>query len=226
MVLLQDARGVTVLLDGGNDARAAQALVGAHLPFWQRDISAVLVSAADPQHVGGLRGLTTIYNVHLAIDAGAIYPSATYAQWRAELRTAAVPRVATRTNLRLVLDPASLIDVLQPRSLSLDEDPAPVAYRIRIGHRVVLVLNQAAASSDSPLLKADGACVDDLVVTGVLDPSTASFLLQDVRPRLTVLPAGTVGGRKAVARPLPGGSAVRTLAPGEALQLSTRGGTC
>jgi competence protein ComEC len=226
MVLLQDAGGVTVLLDGGNDARAAQALVGAHLPFWQRDVSAVLVTATDPQHVGGLRGLTSIYSVHLAVDAGAIYPSATYAQWRAELRTAAVPRVATQTGLRLILDPASWIDVLQPRSLSLDEDPPPVAYRIRIGRRVVLVLNQAAASSDSPLLKADGACVDTLVVTGVLAPQDASFLLNDLRPRLTVLPLGATGSLKAVAGPLPAGSAVRTLAPGEVLQLSAVGGTC
>ena len=228
MLLLQDADGGTILIDGGKDGRATQALLGAHLPFWQRDLSAVLLSTADPMHVEGLRGLTAIYDVHLAADAGTIYPSATYAQWRAELRTSAVPRVRSRTGLRLVLDPTSWIDVLQPSSLSLDEDPAPVAYRIRLGHFAALVMNQFAALSDSPLLKADSACVDAVVVTGMVDPSGVAYLLDDLRPRLLVLPAPAAAGGSvtAIAGPVPLGSVVHTLAPGQMLALPVGSGHC
>jgi competence protein ComEC len=227
MALLQNGSGSTILIDGGTDGRAVQSLIGAHLPFWQRDLSAVLLSASDPRHVEGLRGLTALYTIHLAADAGVIYPSATYAQWRAELRTSHVPRVVARTGLRLTLDRTSWIDVLQPPSLTLDEDPAPVAYRIRLGHAVVLVLNQPAALSDSPLLKAESACADAVLITGVVDPASTAYLLDDLRPSLLVLPAPATGTPSpSIAGPAPAGLVTRTIAPGQILELPLGMGRC
>jgi competence protein ComEC len=75
VALVQTPGGPTVLLDGGTTPSAVQAILGEHLPFWSRDLGAVLVSEPDSQHLGGLLGLETLYQIHADFDPGAVYPS-------------------------------------------------------------------------------------------------------------------------------------------------------
>lgn len=193
VLLLQAPNGATALLDGGTDTASLQALLGERLPFWQRDLSAVLVSEPDSHHLPGLLGLDALYTVRRSFDPGAIYPSVTYAHWRAELRDSTVRWSAARTGLRIRLDGRDYVDVLQPAALTLDQVPAPAAYRIRLGSLAVLVLNREALQTDSGVLQADGHCLDVLVLPARADPKLASALLRALRPRLVVLPPPQTG---------------------------------
>jgi len=229
VVLVFGPAGQSVIMDGGRDAPSLQSLLGSHLPFWQRDVSAVFLSEPDMYHAAGLFGLTSLYAVAQEVDPGAIYPSANYAQWRAELRNAAVPRIAARTGLRVSFGNGILIDVLEPQTLSLDIVPAPVAYKVRAGGLTLLMINREAALADPAPLLADGTCVDALVLPTQVDATQASSLIQLLRPHTVILSPPRKPGDTVTAAQLqgmPGGTHVWTAAPGADLSLGDQDGHC
>lgn len=230
-LLIQTPRDQNVLLDGGDTPGTLDALLGRHLPFWQRDLAAVLISEPDRAHAGGLLGITAHYRVLHAYDPGAIYPSITYARWRAELRAEGIGVRKARTGLRIDLGARVWIDVLQPPALSLDEVPAPVAYRIRLRRLVVLVANREALADDPAPLLAEGACVDALVLPPRAARTGALALVRALRPRWVLLQSPAGHARAAALQaadlaPLPAGIRVRQLASGGEFALDSTDGRC
>ncbi len=223
LLLIPD--GGTALFDGGQDPAKLQVLLGEHLPFWQRDLSVVVVSEPDIHHVSGLRGITSLYAVKRNLDPGAIYPSVTYARWRAELRDAGVGVTMAIAGRRIDFGGNTRIDVLLPAVLGLDNVPAPVAYRVQVGHLAVLVVNREALLADPAVLRADGRCLDALVLPTRADPAAAAVLVDALQPRLVVLPQAT-GTMRALRLKLPAGTRAWTAAEGAELPLGSSDGYC
>ncbi|HWE62504.1 MAG TPA: hypothetical protein VHB98_12395, partial [Chloroflexota bacterium] len=180
---------------------------------------------------GGLLGLSALYQIDRAYDPGAIYPSITYSHVRAELRDAGVPERKARTGRRLDLGDGVFVDVLAPRLLSLDETPAPVAYRIRVGRLAALMVNREAVADDPAPLVADGGCLDLLILPARADPAAAAALVRTLHPRLVILAPPTSRTSAATPRaadlePLPHGTVVWQTAAGRELGLGAADGHC
>jgi competence protein ComEC len=190
-LLVTTPGGHTLLIDGGDAPSLLAAALGARLPFWRAHLDAVMLSDIDPAHVGGLRGLTARYTLDRALDPGAVYPSATYALWRAELRDAGVPERKLRTGARYRLDRACSLDVLLPAGLTPVAPAAPVALRLMLGRFSLLLLNRAALAAAPADLLANGARGATALVlpAGADDPSVYGALVRLLRPRLVVLPS-------------------------------------
>jgi competence protein ComEC len=190
-LLVTTPGGHTLLIDGGDAPSLLAAALGAHLPFWRAHLDAVMLSDIAPAHVGGLRGLTARYTLDRALDPGAVYPLATYALWRAELRDAGVPERKLRTGARYRLDAACSLDVLLPNGLTPEAPAAPVALRLMLGRFSLLLLNRAALAAAPANLLADGARGATALVlpAGADDPSVYAALVRLFRPRLVVLPS-------------------------------------
>jgi beta-lactamase superfamily II metal-dependent hydrolase len=190
-LLLTTPSGHALLIDGGAAPSLLAAALSAHLPFWRAHLDAVLLSDVDLAHVGGLRGLTARYTLDRALDPGAVYPAATYALWRAELRDAGVPESKLRTGARYRLDGACSLDVLLPGRLTPEAPAAPVALRLMLGRFSLLLLNRAALAAAPADLLADGARGATALVlpAGADDPSVYAALVRLLRPRLVVLPS-------------------------------------
>jgi hypothetical protein len=196
-----------------------------HLPFWQRDLSVVAVSEPDIHHLAGLRGITALYAVQRDLDPGAVYPTAAYANWRAELRDTGVAVSRATTGERIDFGHGTRVDVLLPVVLGLDQVPAPVAYRIQIGHLAVLILNREALLADPAMLVADGRCLDVLVLPTRAEPASAALLVQALRPHLVVVPQAT-GKTPRLHLNLPPGTRAWIAAEGTELSLGSRDGKC
>ncbi|HXT36007.1 MAG TPA: ComEC/Rec2 family competence protein, partial [Chloroflexota bacterium] len=221
-LLFQTPSGQAVLIDGGQNPALLQAIIGAHLPFWQRDMTAVLVSQPDSRHVGGLVGLSALYRIGEEFDPGAVYPSVTYARWHGVLRDAGVRERLARTGTRLNLGADDWIDVLAPDVVNLDDPSAPAAYRLHLGRQTVLVVNRQAVDGDPTLLQADGSCLDSLVLPDRADPINAGALVRALKPRLVALPQdGSV-----IAADLPRGTHTWLAGEGMELALSSQTGVC
>jgi competence protein ComEC len=190
-LLVTTPGGHTLLIDGGDAPSVLAAALGAHLPFWRAHLDAVMLSDIAPAHVGGLRGLTARYTLDRALDPGAVYPSATYALWRAELRDAGVPERKLRTGARYRLDAACSLDVLLPAALTPEAPAAPVALRLMLARFSLLLLNRAAlAAAPADLLADEARGATALVLpAGANDPSVYAALVRLLRPRLVVLPS-------------------------------------
>jgi beta-lactamase superfamily II metal-dependent hydrolase len=224
-LLLQTPSGQAVLIDGGQNPALLQAIIGAHLPFWQRDLTAVLVSQPDSHHIGGLVGLSTLYRIGEVFDPGAVYPSITYARWHGVLRDAGVRERRARTGVRLGLGAGDWIDILAPDTVNLDDPIAPVAYRLHVGRLSVLVVNRKAVAGDPTALQADGRCLGSLVLPDKADPVGAAALVNALKPRLVVLPQdGSVTAANLA--PLPRGTRTWLAGEGAELALSSQTGAC
>ncbi|HVA92530.1 MAG TPA: ComEC/Rec2 family competence protein, partial [Chloroflexota bacterium] len=224
-LLLQTPSGQAVVIDGGENPSALQAVLGARLPFRQRNLTAVLVSHPDLHQVGGLRGLNALYPIDEAFEPGAVYPSVTYARWHAELRDAGVRDRKARTGLRLDLGDNTWIDVLEPTAVNLADPTAPVGYRIHLGHLAVLVVNAEALEEDPTPLAADGACLDAVILPPTTDPSSAVSIVRNLRPRLVILPQnGSI--QAADLGPLPKGTRLRPPTLGKEFALRSQDGAC
>ncbi len=215
VVLVQTPRRQIVLIDGGDGAGGLRLGLGALLPFWQHDLTLVLLSATDRAHSAGLLGLAGPYRVRAAADTGSFYPGADYALWRADLRNAGVPHTRLRAGTRLLLDEQTAIDVLAPGQPNALAAESPTAYRLWLGGVSVLLLNRQALRGDLSALRADrsplgaGATRDTVVVVPLLpqagDPTWR--LLAAQRPAVAVLPSlgdATAAGARTAPLAVPG----------------------
>ncbi len=224
-LILQTPSGQTVVINGGEDPPSLQAALSTHLPFNQRELTAVLVTQPDLHELGGLRGLNALYPIDQAMEPGAVYPSVTYARWHGELRDAGVRDRKARTGLRLDLGDDTWIDVLEPAAVNLDDPTPPVGYRIHLGHLTALVVNAEALEDDPTPLEADGACLDAVILPSTKDPSSAVSILLNLRPKLVVLPRdGSI--QPADLAPIPKGTRLRLPILGKELALRSQDGAC
>ncbi len=191
-LLLRTPSGRTILIDGADRPDQLAAALGTRLPFWQTSLDAVLSTGTDVSHIAGLRGLTAHYSIARELDPGAVYPGVDYALWRAELRDANVPESKLRRGGRYRFDASSYLDVLLPGGLNPEAPVAPVALRLVVGGRAILLLNRMALDGFDPtLLLTKGAPRDSVLVlpAGGDDPTTYAVAVRTVRPKLVVLPS-------------------------------------
>jgi competence protein ComEC len=222
LLLLQAPGGQTMLVDGGDAPQDLRAVLGEHLPFWQRTITAVVVSAPDRTHLAGLTGLSDLYQVQHAYDTGAVFPSAAYAAWRADLRRAGIPRTTLRTGAVLDLGAGSRLDVLVPEILTAEMAPAPTAYRLHAGDSTVLLENREALFSELPLPSQVG-CIDAAIIPPRATPAAVMTMLQALHPALVVLPPAS-GANDPLARfAPPSGTRSWRAGPGHDLRLTPTG---
>ena len=156
VMLVQTPVGGALLVDGGDSPAALQEVVGEHVPFMQRALSAVVVTEPNQAQLAGLVGLTGLYHIDRAYDPGAIYPSIAYAGWRAELRRAGVPESIAGAATALDLG-AVHMRALLPNALTADQAPAPSAYLVRAERLAVLIVNREAAAVPAISLASDAS---------------------------------------------------------------------
>src|SRR4051794_10023792 len=65
--LIQTPAGGYVLIDGGSDPAALSAALGRQLPFWQRSLDLVVLTAADGAHLPGQVAALARYHAGLAL---------------------------------------------------------------------------------------------------------------------------------------------------------------
>lgn len=106
--------GEAMVLDGGPTGPALADALGARLPFWQRDLSLVVLTDPRPGEARGLEDAVTRYTVGQGIDAGMAHPSADYLAWTHALAGAHVGHTLVRAGNTVMLDATTTLQVLAP----------------------------------------------------------------------------------------------------------------
>jgi beta-lactamase superfamily II metal-dependent hydrolase len=126
--LIQTPAGGYVLLDGGSDPAALTAALGRRMPFWQRALDAVVLTAADGAHLPGQVAALARYRAGLALVPPVARRGATLAEWLRLLDEQHTPVQAARAGSRLDLGGAAL------RVLAVgDGDEAGLLLRLDYG---------------------------------------------------------------------------------------------
>lgn len=81
-ILVRTPDGKTALIDGGPDASSLAGALDARLPFWQRSLDMVMLTAPRQVNLVGLEDIVTRYSVGEVVDAGMLHPDTGYARFR------------------------------------------------------------------------------------------------------------------------------------------------
>jgi ComEC/Rec2-related protein len=148
---LRTPDGQTALIDEGAGGSTLAQTLDAHLPFWQRTLSLLILSDTSPANLAGLQDVLARYQVQRVVDAGMLHPSLAYARWRSTLTTRSIPYTQVRQGTLITLGQQVAFQVLWPpiqlhKSSDETRDNALVLRLLTPGLRL-LFLNSSALST-------------------------------------------------------------------------------
>lgn len=147
-VLLQTPDGGFVLVDGGADPATLSTLLGRRMPFWQRDLEAVVLTAPDGQRLPGQLAALARYQVGMALAPPGMHASAGVTEWQRLLKNQGI---AVRTAR---LDQQLRIGGITFKVLAVgDGDTAGLVLRIDYGRTSVMLAGAGGETDDELLLK-------------------------------------------------------------------------
>ncbi|MCS6940705.1 MAG: hypothetical protein NZM94_15625 [Roseiflexus sp.] len=108
IALVQTPGGRYLLIDGGADPDALVTALGRRLPFWQRELTLVIVTSFDGQRLPGQVAALERYRAQRALAPPGVASNATLDAWRQALAYNATPVHTLRTGQRLEIDGVTL----------------------------------------------------------------------------------------------------------------------
>ena len=160
-VLIQSPSGRQMLVDGGRDPRASLAALGSALPFWDRTLDAVVLTAPDQDRLAGLVEVLDRYQVDLVVS-GTSDPTGTLAaRWQSALE--AKDRLSQRRVSQgdvLPLDESVTVHVLWPPM----GHPGPLVLQVRDDKARLLIMSDATTMVEETLVATYGAALHTQVL--------------------------------------------------------------
>lgn len=181
--LLRTPHDRALLIDGGSEPAALTAALGTMLPFWRRDLDAVILTRAGAAWLPGQIAALERYATRRALGPEPARPTADLRAWRELLAGYNVQFVPLRAGAMLKLDGALLTVV------GLDAGGA--LLRIRYGRSHALLAHTAPAA-----LAAINDTVDFVAFPWVSDPRIPE--LRALQPRTVVFTAGLASDHPAL----------------------------
>ena len=180
-VLVQTPQRGFVLIDGGADPTALATLLGRRLPFWQRDLDAVVLTLPDAQRLPGQLAALTRYHAGMALAPTALPRNASVQEWQRLLAAQNTPIRIARLGQRIPLGGTTLTVV------ALDNgDETGLVLRLDYGHTSVLL--DGAGDPDDPQLTQAPRALNALALPW--ERPLPDTLLAATRPRTLVFTDG------------------------------------
>lgn len=151
-ILIQSPGGSFTLIDGGHDPIGLAVELGKYLPFWQRQLAAVVLTRIDDQHVPGQLGALRRYQPALALA-----PADVGGEWRAVLRDLAVPIRRLQPGQQLDLGGTRL------RVLAVHEGEEGGAVLALEYRAIRILIHTGGSSGDAALATLAGQPIDLLI---------------------------------------------------------------
>lgn len=144
--LMVTPSGKHLLIDGGSDPAALTTAMGRLMPFWKREIDAVILTRADQAHAAGQVAALARYHVRQAFAPRYRKADAVMQEWQRQLAQQGTP-------VRTIGDGAQLtIDRVQVRVLAGANPESGLALWMGYGKTSVLLAHSSAAGVPVPSL--------------------------------------------------------------------------
>jgi beta-lactamase superfamily II metal-dependent hydrolase len=186
-ILVQSAHR-SVLIDGSPHPLALLRRLGKELPNQRHVLDLIVVTDPRASNVAGLRTVLARYDVREVLDVGAQYPSASYASWRADLRTRKVPVFALRRGIEVHFD-GTVLTVVSPDGRCPRPQDCAGIVRLDSGRHHVLLAGVSSVEDQRESLFRHGAIsASAVVVTGPAAPDPGFVAATETRSRLVIVP--------------------------------------
>lgn len=147
-VLIQTPAGGFVLVDGGADPATLATLLGRRMPFWKRNLEAVVLTLPDGQRLPGQLAALARYQVGVALAPPGMHASAGVTEWQRLLKDQGTAVRVAHLDQQLRMGGMTL------KVLAMgDGDEAGLVLRIDYGRTSVLLAGAGGEMDDELLLK-------------------------------------------------------------------------
>lgn len=107
-----------VLVDGGKSGKLLLERLGKFIPFWDRQIEAVVATHPDQDHIGGLASVLRNYKVETVIETKAKSKTQVYKRWESEIENEIKEEHARRVEAirgaRIKFPNSALAEIIYP----------------------------------------------------------------------------------------------------------------
>ena len=103
-----------LLIDGGKDGKLLLEKMGKYIPFWDRNIEAIIVSHPDQDHIGGLVDVINAYNVNSILETKIQSESQTYKKLEEEIEKNKVEKIEAKKNVSIKFSNGAVAEILYP----------------------------------------------------------------------------------------------------------------
>jgi hypothetical protein len=172
-ILIQTPAGRFVLIDGGSDPARLNLLLGRLMPYWRRDLRAVLLTGVGSRRLSGQVAALARYRPDVALAPPGLGQSGHAGEWRR--LTATWPTRTLAPGQRLTLDGATLTVLAAEAG-----DQGGAVLLLSYGATRVL-FHSGGSSGDEAALRAAGRPLDLLVYPW--QRSLATTTITALRPR-------------------------------------------
>ena len=103
-----------VLIDGGRNGKVMLEKLGKFVPFWDRNIEAVIATHPDQDHIGGLVEVLAKYKVDFILETNAKSDSATYKAFEENIAKSGAEKIEAKKGIALKFPDGTTLAILHP----------------------------------------------------------------------------------------------------------------
>lgn len=196
-IFVESPSGNQMLVDAGRSARVLREL-GAHMPFYDREIDLVVATHPDQDHIGGIPDVLARYRVPLVMRSGAVNDTGVFRELNRLVAAGRVEEVIAQRGMLIDFGDGVYAEVLFPdRDMSRsDPNNASVIMRLVYGEHEFMLTGDAPQSVEKYILGLDvqsgRGLSSDVLKAGHhgSDTSSSEFFIAAVDPEYAVVSAG------------------------------------
>lgn len=172
-VLIQTPNGAAILIDGGDNPTRLATALGDRMPFYRRDIDALIITQWRRATMAAAATLFDNFGVHSVLTTGHMPDEDVYKAFVAAVASHGVTQAIVTAGYTLTTDDGLTIEVIAPDAVpSAEAKPTdvPMVLRVRYGMASFLIMSEVSEKDMTALAK----MAKELRSTVLLLPSNGS----------------------------------------------------
>lgn len=190
--------GHRVVVDGGPDPQRAAEILGAELPFWDRDVDMIVLTHPHSDHISGLNEILRRYNVGSVLERRQDFEGAEYAVWYDLVEAEGAAAIKSAPGTRLSFPDGVAVEVLGPpteilKGTASDVDNGSVIVRVTYGDRSFIITGDLFGEGEAWLVDSGQPLSTDVLRVAHHGSRTSSSqqFLDAVDPGVAIISVGS-----------------------------------